>query len=206
MEQFANSDEEYFSIIDQAHQIKDKYQFTQLTQRFSQIVDDARVRAGYTIGPVYHGTVERFHIFDNKKTGKNDRGLWGRGHYFTTKKEHSESYALRQGDDARIITAFIKLKNPLIIKTGHDLITRMPDGTNTRDWIGNNLDGSKIKVYAQDHNHDGVVQFRPDGTMGDLVAYFPNQIKSADLVTYDDNGRPIPLSRRFDPNNDDIRY
>lgn len=34
----------------------------------------------------------------------------------------------------------------------------------------------------------------------------PEQIKSADLVTYDDNGNVIPLSERFDSSNDDIRY
>lgn len=32
------------------------------------------------------------------------------------------------------------------------------------------------------------------------------QIKSADPVTYDDNGNVIPLSERFNPENKDIRY
>ena len=32
------------------------------------------------------------------------------------------------------------------------------------------------------------------------------QIKSADAVTYDDNGKVIPLSERFNSENDDIRY
>ena len=33
-----------------------------------------------------------------------------------------------------------------------------------------------------------------------------SQIKSADPVTYDDSGNVIPLSKRFDTNNNDIRY
>ena len=33
-----------------------------------------------------------------------------------------------------------------------------------------------------------------------------NQVKSADSVTYDDNGNVIPLSERFNTKNDDIRY
>ena len=48
-----------------------------------------------------------------------------------------------------------------------------------------------------------------DGTMnvaGGPVAFINSQIKSADPVTYDDNGQPIPLSKRFDFNNPDIRY
>ena len=38
------------------------------------------------------------------------------------------------------------------------------------------------------------------------VAFRSNQIKSADTVTYAEDGSIIPLSERFDPNNDDIRY
>ncbi len=38
------------------------------------------------------------------------------------------------------------------------------------------------------------------------IAFSPSQVKSADLVTYDDNGNVIPLSQRFNDENDDIRY
>ena len=34
----------------------------------------------------------------------------------------------------------------------------------------------------------------------------PTQIKSSDAITYDEDGSPIPLSERFNPDNDDIRY
>jgi hypothetical protein len=34
----------------------------------------------------------------------------------------------------------------------------------------------------------------------------PEQIKLADLVTYDDDGNPIPLSKRFDRKKKDMRY
>jgi hypothetical protein len=39
-----------------------------------------------------------------------------------------------------------------------------------------------------------------------VVVRSPNQIKSADPITYDDNNNIIPLSQRFNPNNQDIRY
>lgn len=51
----------------------------------------------------------------------------------------------------------------------------------------------------------------PDGfdsvqaTNGELLVRDPRQIKSADPVTYDDNGNIIPLSQRFDTNTADIR-
>lgn len=42
------------------------------------------------------------------------------------------------------------------------------------------------------------------------VAFEPNQIKSADTITYDNNGKPIPLNERFNTTNpetkNDVRY
>jgi hypothetical protein len=128
---------------------------------------------------VYHGTVADFESFDNSKTGSNDLGLWGKGHYFSTNTENANSYALRQGDGAQILPTYVSLKTPLILRTSKDLITRLPDGTNYRDLLGNNLDGSKIKSIAKSGNHDGVIQIKPDGKIGDLVAYDSSQIKSA---------------------------
>lgn len=51
--------------------------------------------------------------------------------------------------------------------------------------------------------YDGAIQ----SEYGDeAVAFEPSQIKSADPVTYDDNGNVIPLSERFNAENEDIRY
>ena len=40
----------------------------------------------------------------------------------------------------------------------------------------------------------------------EIVVKNPEQLKSADPVTYDDNGNVIPLSERFNPENNDIRF
>ena len=51
--------------------------------------------------------------------------------------------------------------------------------------------------------YDGTIQ----SEFGDeAVAFSSEQIKSAEPVTYDDNGKVIPLSERFNTKNDDIRY
>lgn len=39
-----------------------------------------------------------------------------------------------------------------------------------------------------------------------IIVFKPEQIKLSDPVTYAEDGSIIPLSERFDPNNDDIRY
>ena len=45
------------------------------------------------------------------------------------------------------------------------------------------------------------------GVQNDIyLAFNSNQIKSADPVTYDDDGNVIPLSERFNPEKNDIRY
>lgn len=45
-----------------------------------------------------------------------------------------------------------------------------------------------------------------DNVADDLVFYRTNDVKSADLVTLDDNGNIIPLSQRFDRSNPEFRY
>ena len=60
--------------------------------------------------------------------------------------------------------------------------------------------------------YDGVVVYFETENMVDerndyyYVAWFDNQMKSADPVVRDDNGDVIPLTERFDPENNDIRY
>lgn len=128
--------------------------------------------------PLYHGTGDDFKAFDPLMAGKNDKGLWGKGQYLTTSPVSASSYALRKGDGANIIPAYAAVKNPMRVTTGSDLITRMPDGTNTRTLIGNNLDGSKIKEIAEAAGHDGVFQVKPDGNIGDIVTFNPDNIRS----------------------------
>jgi len=70
------------------------------------------------------------------------------------------------------------------------------------------------KEYLNITKKDGVTYFDKETTEVDAfsdnattyVPTNPNQIKSADPVTYDDAGSVIPLSERFNPKSDDIRY
>ena len=66
------------------------------------------------------------------------------------------------------------------------------------------LDHNRAFTAAlKEKGYDGAIQSQ----LGDeAVAFSPEQIKSADPVTYDDNGDVIPLSERFNPEKKDIRY
>jgi len=56
-------------------------------------------------------------------------------------------------------------------------------------------------VYYKFRNMNGI-----DSGTTHYIVFNSNQIKSADLTTYDDKGNVIPLSERFNLNNEDIRY
>jgi hypothetical protein len=56
-----------------------------------RMVDEAAKNAGYTIGPVWHGTNIDFTEFDKKKSKSNNR--FGKGFYFAKEKERADSFA-----------------------------------------------------------------------------------------------------------------
>lgn len=75
-----------------------------------------------------------------------------------------------------------------------------------------------VAEYAKDNGYDSVI-FKnlkdnggrnsnvPRGTIANVYVVFnPNNVKSADPITYDDNGNVIPLSERFKNEKVDIRY
>ena len=76
----------------------------------------------------------------------------------------------------------------------------------TKNVMSVYIKGNKPGTYDDD---DNLIPSDADHViLGDLMITVrnPEQIKSADPVTYDDNGDPIPLNKRFDSNNKDIRY
>ena len=93
----------------------------------------------------------------------------------------------------------------LVSKENNRLAILTEGKTTTRD----------IAKFAKDNGYDSV-KFENiedsggrgnEAMAGDVYAYFSSSnLKSADPVTYDDNGKIIPLSERFNPENKDIRY
>ena len=108
------------------------------------------------------------------------------GFFFAPEYDEYHEY----GD--RTIEAFLNIENP----------------ASREDY---NIDSSKNnagrdeRIRLQNEGYDGVIR-EEDGTIWEYVAFDPNQIKSADPVTYDDAGNIIPLSERFNPRKEDIRY
>lgn len=140
-----------------------------------RMVDAAAKAAGYTVGPVYHGTKGTkkgqfpFNVFDTKRRGKlvTEVGDEITGSFFTEVEKYAKGVALYQtgmSRDGRAVVGRFFLKEPEVIDRGDE--------------------GWKYREF---------------------VAKDPSQIKSADPVTYDDNGNVIPLSQRFSSQSEDIR-
>jgi hypothetical protein len=73
--------------------------------------------------------------------------------------------------------------------------------------LGNSVSVDTNTSDAQEidfSSFDSTVAKTPMGTVFRVAN--PKRIKSADPITYDDNGNIIPLSQRFDSSKDDIRY
>ncbi|MGN0451989.1 MAG: hypothetical protein ACI4FN_07765 [Acutalibacteraceae bacterium] len=94
-------------------------------------------------------------------------------------------------------------------------LTERKSGELTKEWTeksnrkraeAKNL----INQYILNSDYDSVYIGIDNGSFGRtteaLIVFNSNQVKSADPVTYDDNGNIIPLSQRFNAENSDIRY
>lgn len=86
------------------------------------------------------------------------------------------------------------------------------------DYGTQHLSTREVSNYAKQAGYDSVI-FKnlndkggknseiPRDTIANVYVVFnPNNVKSADAITYDNDGEVIPLSKRFDGNEDDIRY
>lgn len=71
-------------------------------------------------------------------------------------------------------------------------------------YLGGDMDvSSEFTNQLKAKGYNSAIQ----GESGDeIVVFNSNQIKSADPVTYDNNGNVIPLSERFEADNADIRF
>jgi hypothetical protein len=179
------------------------------TESAQRMVDEAAKKAGYTV-KMYHGSKRGggFTVFRD----------WS---YFTKSKKYAQRYTER-GNDKSLYSAYVKIENAFDTRKAADRYLfdeiRQEYGmgeiqdTGLPDWT----DGYDIADYIDENglNYDAIIL--DEG--GDLVDGKPisrglsyvirnsNNIKSAEPITYDNNGNVIPLSERFKDNNPDIRY
>ena len=218
-----------------------------------KMVDEAARKAGYGIGPVWHGSDKEKKIvsFAGRKGELNYDKLdsdnsQAQGVYLSFDEEVSREYSGKKGN---LYKFYVKFENPYYGDIA-DYYKSVLDGTELQqfneeydteyktwkeavkeddsflekieDLFGSEESGKTgraiIHLYAaylgtdpgwrtydlQDSGYDG--QIDKDSGEKQLIAFSPSQIKSADAVTRDADGRIIPLSERFNDQSDDIRY
>ena len=159
-----------------------------------RMVDEAAKEAGYTIA-AYHGTRNKFTVFDRNRSGNNYKGWlkFGKGFYFAKTDESAGRWASNAKGIGDKITmpVYLRMDNPFIFNSNEYLTIEARVGKM-----------EKLADFVQKEGYDGIIALGSE----QYVVFDSEQVKSADPVTYDENGNVIPLSERFNSKNDDIRY
>ena len=110
MLRFMPSDTDYLAAVEQGD-----------TQAAQRMVDEAAKAAGYTIGPVYHGTpTGGFNVFDKRMRGEAS-GVSRQAFSFTTNQKAAENYSKRLGDEAVRLDAGLRVANDAMRRFDDDL-------------------------------------------------------------------------------------
>lgn len=157
----------------------------------------------------YHGGQKGINIFFNSKDNLNYKNTKHQGYshpetrigiYFSPDKEIAKNYKRTYGKKGEIYDTYLKMDNPYIQKYSTTLLNRVKNLL-FRDKY---FDPAIIRNYRLNKELKGF-----DGVShGDFenIVWDNKNIKLADPITYDDNGKIIPLSKRDDFTNPDIRY
>jgi hypothetical protein len=199
------------------------------TDRLRNIVAFAASQAGYE-REAYHGTRSApFTVFDRSLSGQNYGGYnaAGGGFDFTD----TEGWARRWGAKAngngavRTVHAYLNTGKPFYSYDGAvdpSLAKYLPYTMTETEKENAMKSGAAFHKALEDNGVDfydvmmreGYGSYSMYNGADNVSVYNPSQIKSADLVTYDDDGNIIPLSDRFRTDrtgddawkNSDIRY
>lgn len=202
-----NLDEEYFALLESNDEVGLK-----------RLIDIQRMKNGYSSNLKYHGSDKKFNVFKN---------LGGKVHIlFSTQDVKRSGYFF--SDSEEIAKSFGKYVNKFYLKQNKigDLSKRhtqveedlINSGVNEK-WLNSketwelfdDEDGEFLVAKLKSLGYDSVTIDEPsvenerDFSISTVV-FDPIQIKLAEFVTKDDNDNIIPLSKRFDPSINDIRY
>lgn len=171
------------------------------------IVDQAAQAAGYTV-KAFHGSLSKdITRFDKDKIGSR-YAYDERGFFFTSSPTIAGYYASSEFDSSRkgkVYPVFLRLQNPLVVDAKfarkEGLGRRFSDMDAIEVWDNYQ---SFLLDKVDEGGNDGVLI--NDGQTQMYVVFDANQIKSAEPVTRDDNGKVIPLSERFNERSNDLRF
>jgi hypothetical protein len=154
-----------------------KKRIAAIKHQIDQLIKNSAHSKGYTIGPVYHGS-KSLQTFDefDPKKMESDSRM-----FFTMDKRLANTYTDLQG---HVITAYLRIDDLDDYSTGEHT---NPSGIKPVVYYGM-FDPNRVKNKSRCY-----------------AVHKPEQIKFAD-ITYDANRVVIPLEKRFDINNKNMKY
>jgi hypothetical protein len=177
----------------------------------ARLLDMAADKAGYK-HKGWHGTPDgRFLDSDPVFRPREwaDTGVhWFAKDYKTASTYADDTRAFDyQNAEPRLDPYYIKIENPYTVD-GKGAKWRSAQGIGrTRNVVSKALDdgndGVIIENVRDDHQTGVVKGDKPTTT---YAVFESEQIKTARAVTYDNDGNIVPLSQRFDPDKEDIRF
>ena len=191
-----------------------------------RLVDAAAKAAGYNVGPLLHGTEKKFDAFKEGPTKKQEQFSFG--HHFTSSPGLASKYG------TRLISAYLSTENTLDAEQvvyrdsalGEWLLSIapktswFPESGRHAVYLRNALDAlpaAKVKEALISAGYDSLnynAEFSEREIRGyrkleegpSTIVWSPEQIKSADPITYDSDGNVIPLSERFNAKEPRMAY
>lgn len=162
------------------------------------------------LAPVYHATYSDFNVFDRNRLGENTDGYASDeflaatahlGFWFNTQNLSEGKRGYPGGKALKCYLDINRMYSPGTLETlANDI---------AEQWDNNLTPAENGQAFADSlrwRGYDGIAVDDTEFGGISFVALEPNQIKSADPVTYDGNGSVIPLSKRFDSGSPDIRF
>ena len=180
--------------------------------------------AGYTIEG-YHGTRQTFTAFSSESKGSNTNTETSKRMFFAADKATANSYypyGMMQAIHERhpewawadpekvkvkgnLYHLFIRMSNPLTVDVAdYDYAAHRDNADSLMEFV----------TQAEENHNDGIILLNAMDNQLDTSArastvYMfaqPSQAKSAETITYDDEGNIIPISKRFNAGNPDMRF
>ncbi len=184
-----------------------------------QMVDTMAKQNRYNVGPVYHNTTSidwDFTVFEPRIKKRFDGSIASKYGlvYFSDERPYVHSKST-----SKTFKCYLKIQNAWDFRNTSD-VNLLCNYLNTLNIKGHNVDTIRKSVsdghwsmienygidFIKEHNYDAIIMLESPSTPLTYAVFDANQIKLADPITYDDYGKIIPVSNRFDSSNNDIRY
>lgn len=213
---YSMRDAEYITAAEsgnteEAQRLVDEAAEEALENSEARLTDRGEYRMGAgKLATVYHATYNDFTVFDKTKLGENtdffasDAAMAATAHlgfWFNTQQLALKAPGYAGG---KSVKAYLNAENIYNVYSLEQLASELEEQWDEEKTPAENAEEFADRLRTQ--GYDGIVMHDDEFGGISFVVFDPEQIKSAEPITYDDTGNVIPLSERFNSSNKDIRY